>query len=359
MNIFLGIDTSNYTTSIAVVNYNQGVICDFRQLLEVKKGCRGIRQSEAFFRHSQNLTHIWSEIVKKTDLEKIKAIGVSTTPRRVENSYMPVFTAGMHFAKNIGNALGVPVYEFSHQEGHIKSAEFDLLSSEREQLDFKDNHFIVFHLSGGTSEVLEVMRNHNFQKNKVPYICKIIGGSKDISFGQLLDRIGVAMGCEFPAGRYIDKSALAYECKPGKASFSEKVNKLLKPIETHKKIYKNSSFVNISGFETSIQRLLSELDKLEKEFAVNREGELPKKEIYNYIAYIVLDEISDTLEKFINVIQNSYKNMNIILIGGVSESCFIRNRILQKCSNVFFGKNGRDNGIGVALLGGELWKLNP
>ena len=82
------------------------------------------------------------------------------------------------------------------------------------------------------------------------------------------------MGCEFPAGRYIDKSALAYECKPGKASFSEKVNKLLKPIETHKKIYKNSSFVNISGFETSIQRLLSELDKLEKEFAVNREGKL-------------------------------------------------------------------------------------
>ena len=241
MNIFLGIDTSNYTTSIAVVNYNQGVICDFRQLLEVKKGCRGIRQSEAFFRHSQNLTHIWSEIVKKTDLEKIKAIGVSTTPRRVENSYMPVFTAGMHFAKNIGNALGIPVYEFSHQEGHIKSAEFDLLSSEREQLDFKDDHFIAFHLSGGTSEVLEVMRNHNFQKNKVPYICKIIGGSKDISFGQLLDRIGVAMGCEFPAGRYIDKSALAYECKPGKASFSEKVNKLLKPIETHKKIYKNRS----------------------------------------------------------------------------------------------------------------------
>ena len=105
--------------------------------------------------------------------------------------------------------------------------------------------------------------------------------------------------------------------------------------------------------------MLSELDKLEKEFAVNREGELSKKEIYNYIAYTVLDEISDTLEKFINVIQNSYKNMNIILIGGVSESCFIRNRILQKCSNVFFGKNGRDNGIGVALLGGELWKLNP
>ena len=135
---FLGIDTSNYTTSVALVDENGNIISDKRKLLEVKKGSRGLRQSDAFFQHINNLPKLLTEAVANIDKRDIEAVAVSDRPRNVEGSYMPVFLAGIRFAETICGLLDIPIYRFSHQEGHIKAIEFSNRISDK---------FICFHLS--------------------------------------------------------------------------------------------------------------------------------------------------------------------------------------------------------------------
>ena len=49
MKYSLGIDTSNYKTSIALTNIDGDIVYDKRILLNVDKGKRGLRQQEALF----------------------------------------------------------------------------------------------------------------------------------------------------------------------------------------------------------------------------------------------------------------------------------------------------------------------
>ena len=58
----LGIDTSNYKTSVAVTDENQSIICDVRKFLEVKQGEKGLRQSDALFQHVKNLPVLMEEV---------------------------------------------------------------------------------------------------------------------------------------------------------------------------------------------------------------------------------------------------------------------------------------------------------
>ncbi|MEG0663435.1 MAG: O-sialoglycoprotein endopeptidase, partial [Anaerovoracaceae bacterium] len=214
----LGIDTSNYTTSVALIS-PEGVYRDVRRLLSVKEGERGLRQSTALFQHIGALPELMTEIM--TDFTgKLAAVSVSTRPRPVEGSYMPVFKAGQTVAISIAQAMGIPCYEFSHQEGHIEAVRPPKL-----------HRFTALHLSGGTCELLKV--------NGTQVQC--IGGSKDISFGQVIDRVGVAMGTSFPAGKVLD--GIAKNATP---------SKLLKPIAV------KDNWFNLSGIESACQRGLSQ-----------------------------------------------------------------------------------------------------
>ena len=190
----IGFDTSNYTTSTAWTDGKTDI--NVRQILYVKDGERGIRQSDGVFQHIKLMPVMYEKLSEQIDFKDVKAVGVSTRPRCVEGSYMPVFLAGEGYAKVVANTLGVPLYEFSHQDGHImagiySSGSFELL----------ENDFISVHLSGGTTEILKSRYNEfNFDN-------EIIGGSKDISAGQFIDRVGVALGFPFPAGVHLDAMA--------------------------------------------------------------------------------------------------------------------------------------------------------
>lgn len=201
MCFYLGIDTSNYTTSVALYNEN-GTVVQNRKLLPVKKGNVGLRQSDAVFFHTQQMFTLYKELVKDIDTTKIKAVGVSTKPRPVEGSYMPCFTVGVNVANMIADTLKVPLYEFSHQEGHISAA---VLSSEHFEL-FQDD-FIAFHVSGGTTEaVLARPYNNGFK-------LQLIANTLDLNAGQAIDRVGVMLGFNFPCGKQLEKSALQFDGK--------------------------------------------------------------------------------------------------------------------------------------------------
>ena len=187
----IGFDTSNYTTSIACFHGEDGVNCS--KLLPVKAGELGLRQSDAVFHHTKSLPELSGRLFSNVEVGRITAIGVSTRPRAVDGSYMPCFMVGYSHAKLLADAYQVPLVECSHQQGHVAAS---LWSAGR--LDLMDVPHLAWHLSGGTTELLLVEPDGKNVK------CSRIGGTTDISAGQLIDRTGQLLNQPFPAGKHID-----------------------------------------------------------------------------------------------------------------------------------------------------------
>ena len=103
MPCFLGIDTSNYTTSCAIYDSENDTIIHRKKLLPVKKGELGLRQSDAVFHHTVQLPELMKELFADFDGE-IDAIGVSDAPMRAEGSYMPCFLTLFHQEKFVHHA---------------------------------------------------------------------------------------------------------------------------------------------------------------------------------------------------------------------------------------------------------------
>ena len=187
----IGFDTSNYTTSIAIFDGTDGVNCS--KLLPVKAGELGLRQSDAVFHHTKSLPELSGRLFSNVERKSVTAIGVSTRPRAVDGSYMPCFMVGYSHAKLLAEAFGVPLVECSHQQGHVAAS---LWSAGR--LDLMDVPHLAWHLSGGTTELLLVEPDGKNVR------CTRIGGTTDISAGQLIDRTGQLLGLPFPAGKHVD-----------------------------------------------------------------------------------------------------------------------------------------------------------
>lgn len=318
--LILSLDTSNYTTSLAVVDKGYNVIVDRRNILEVKPGERGLRQSDALFQHIRNLPFMIEETFSIIRAENIIGIAVSNRPRPMLDSYMPVFNAGISFGRVLSAGLGIPLLQFSHQEGHLAAAAYG------STFDIYDS-FLAFHLSGGTCELLSA----NMARGKI----EKIGGSKDISFGQLIDRVGVAMGMDFPAGKEMDKLALKHQLLNHKDRIE-----FLKPIPF------NGLDINLSGLETQAMRLL-DADKDNNE----------------QLCYDLFCLISACMIKWTKKAISEAGGNKVLFAGGVVASEFLRksvqNYFADYDKNVEFAQPrlSTDNAVGIGLLGGNtLWQ---
>ncbi|MBB6216629.1 N6-L-threonylcarbamoyladenine synthase [Anaerosolibacter carboniphilus] len=307
---YLGIDTSNYTTSMAVVDAAGLLIYEKRKLLEVKKGERGLRQSDALFQHVLTMPELFEDFTLHVDSGQIKKVIVSSRPRPVENSYMPVFRAGQSYGKVLASTLNCGYQEFSHQENHIKAAEWSAGANLGDQ-------FIAIHISGGTTEILKIIKKQN-----AGYDIVQIGGTKDISIGQLIDRIGVSLGLDFPAGKALDRMAVNSE------SFDFKLPASVK-----------GTFMNLSGPETKAMR------------AIAQGGDS------HGIAWATFQCISKSLEAAIlNACQDTALHQ-VIIVGGVASSSYIRDFLSHSHKlegiDIHYGdaKYCTDHAVGTALLG--------
>ncbi|HBK25477.1 MAG TPA: DNA-binding protein [Clostridiales bacterium] len=218
----IGIDTSNYTTSIAFFDGEGGENCS--RLLPVRQGELGLRQSDAVFAHIKSLPELSGRLFSHIQKEDtITAVGVSTRPRAVDGSYMPCFMVGYSHAKLLADALGVPLVEVSHQQGHVAAS---LWSAGR--LDLMEETHLAWHLSGGTTELLLVEPEGRNVK------CTRIGGTTDISAGQLIDRTGQLLDLPFPSGKHLDslsreatgKDVFRVKCRNSEFSLSGVQNKV-------------------------------------------------------------------------------------------------------------------------------------
>ena len=224
----IGIDTSNYTTSIAFFDGAGGENCS--RLLPVRQGELGLRQSDAVFAHIKSLPELSGRLFSNVHTGDIRAVGVSTRPRAVEGSYMPCFMVGYSHAKMLSDALQVPLVEVSHQQGHVAAS---LWSAEC--LELMDVPHLAWHLSGGTTELLLVEPEGKNVK------CTRIGGTTDISAGQLIDRTGQLLQLPFPAGKHLDalskeasmKDVFKVKCSDMSFSLSGVQNKVQQFHSTH------------------------------------------------------------------------------------------------------------------------------
>jgi N6-L-threonylcarbamoyladenine synthase len=303
--LFIGIDTSNYTTSAAAVSVAGEVFCA-KRLLAVPQGEKGMRQSDALFCHTRDLPEIVAEVIEKAKgaLGETKVLGVaaSSTPRRVEGSYMPCFLAGVNAAKSAASLLCVPYLSFSHQEGHIEAARF---GAEQEGRAFSEKEFYAFHLSGGTTEFLHVREEGG------RYQASLLAEALDLTCVQLIDRCGVRLGLGFPAGKELE--ALAE-----KSTVREKI-----------KIPKKEGGINLSGFENKFEKKLAEGAK--------------KEDLARYV-FSVTEEAIRSLLSF------GEEGVPVLFSGGVASSHLLKSA-LQK-ENHFFAPPifCADNAIGIARL---------
>lgn len=304
----LGLDTSCYTTSLAIMDDNGRLIADERELLRVKSGSRGLSQSEMVFQHTRNLPRLFEKACAKFDYPiNFRAIGVSTCPRPVPNSYMPAFLVGAGFAGALAATNKVKLSEVSHQEGHIFAG---IWSADGP----KNDEFLVVHISGGTTELLKV------EKNSRRFFIELLGGTKDLNAGQMIDRIGVALGLPFPAGAHLEKMAELNTEVPADIPISVK-----------------GLNISFSGPETHAIRLV-------------KSGLIPEA-----IAEGVQLCVGKSLSKLIKNAVSKTGLTEVLLVGGVSSNQYIRNYILEKMNDIHVAlyfpdkKYSSDNAVGVAF----------
>ena len=191
---YLGIDTSCYTTSVAVIGEDGSLLSEARQILSVKPGRCGLQQSEMVFQHTRNLPLLMERALQRDDIE-IYGVGVSCCPRPIADSYMPAFLAGVSAAKSIAAVSKIPFYTISHQENHMEAGMWSAGGPEAER-------FLMLHASGGTTDMLLAQKEADGR-----YLLEQIGGSMDLHAGQFIDRVGVALGLQFPTGPELEKLA--------------------------------------------------------------------------------------------------------------------------------------------------------
>ena len=313
----IGFDTSNYRTSVAAVTLDGEVLADFRELLPVPEGERGLRQSDAVFAHVKQLKACETLLRGRADGIRVAAAAASTKPCDGEDSYMPVFRVGETAAAVLAAALNVPLFETTHQRGHLAAAAHGTKLEKR-------TAFLAPHLSGGTTDLLAVEGER----------IRRIGGSADLHAGQLVDRAGVALGLPFPSGEHLEKLAAAGRSE-GLLGCSLEQGDLV---------------CHLSGAETRVGQWIRE-KSLSPENAA--------REIYEMLARTIIRMLRAGARK------TGLKEA--LVTGGVASSPLLRQLLEDRrrrtdgCPELVFGKPERsgDNAVGVALIGAAKLKNSP
>lgn len=303
---FVGIDTSNYTTSAAVCTEDGEIVANLKEPLPVRAGECGLRQSDAVFSHVRNLPVLMARLREAIKDYTVRAVGCSVRPREAEGSYMPCFLAGRAAAEAFAAAIDIPVLQFSHQDGHIMAALYSSGASER----LLQAPFAAFHVSGGTTEVLHVTPTAR------RFSVRLVGETADLNAGQAIDRVGVMMGLDFPCGKEIEALAATYTGKPPRPRVCVRDGKC-----------------NLSGLQNLAEKLWRET------------GDRAAVSAY------VLSFVGQTLRQMTEQLDQMYPSLPIVYAGGVMSNRYLQ-ELLGKRPDTYFAapQFSADNAAGTALL---------
>ena len=305
MSFYIGLDTSNYTTSAAAFNAATGALWQVKQLLPVKAGELGLRQSDAVFHHVKQLPTLVEQLFAETEIVSPEAFGVSDRPMEAEGSYMPCFLAGEGTARALAAATAKPLYRFTHQQGHVMAA---LYGAER--LSLRHKPFLAFHVSGGTTEAL-LVKPHT----ETVISCTSVARSLDLKAGQLIDRVGGLLGLPFPAGPALDE-----------LSQNAKATRLPKPSM-------EGACCHLSGVENQCRRLLAD-------------GAQPAE-----VARFCLLSVESALVSMTEQLLAQYGDLPVVYAGGVMSNTLLRAALQERFNGIFAPPMySADNAAGIAVL---------
>ena len=299
--VYLGIDTSCYTTSLFCMDRQGRAVAEARRILKVKPGGCGLQQSEMLYQHIRNLPELVEAVAKGHGFTFL-GMGVSAKPRPRENSYMPAFLAGVGFARSLAALFHIPLWQISHQENHLEAALWSAQGCNAER-------FLFLHASGGTTDLLladkQAAGNYNLQE---------IGGSLDLHAGQFVDRVGVALGLSFPAG-------------PALEELAERHTEILEiPVSVHK------TKVSFSGPCTWVLRAAEK--EAETASAAAQDVSVTMQHLHDTRSANLAASVQLGLaETFARMLRNGAAEHNVkdvILAGGVCANHWIRKYIEEK-----------------------------
>lgn len=303
MSGFLGLDTSNYTTSAAYCAAD-GTVTQVKKLLPVKAGEMGLRQSDAVFHHTRQLPDM-VESLREQFSQGVRAIAASDRPQQTDGSYMPCFLVGAGAARQLGAVLGVPVHFFTHQQGHVMAA---LVGAGRPE--WRERPFLAFHVSGGTTDALLVEPS-----NDSVISCRVVGHSLDLKAGQLIDRVGGMLGLPFPAGPALEQLALR----------AQRVYKPRVPVR--------GCDCHLSGVENQCR------DRIAK-------GDPPEE-----VARFCLDSVAAALDGMTAALLSRYGDLPLVYAGGVMSNSILRAHFSETYGGRFAPPAySADNAVGIAYL---------
>jgi len=308
----LGLDTSNYRTSIAVVSRERKILLNRRELLPVEAGARGLRQSDAVYAHLKQIKPMMEDLRATLSEVRLDAVCASTAPRNQPDSYMPVFEVGDTIGRGIAASMGIPFFPTDHQHGHIRAAQAGtgLDGAER---------FLGLHLSGGTTDLLLLDRGE----------VKMLGTSLDLHAGQLVDRIGVALGCSFPAGEELEQLA-----RRGSSAGRLGTSMDCGGLSCH-----------LSGAEAETFRWIQKAERRPEDIA---------REVFDFLVRTTL--------KLLLAGARSTGAVSALLFGGIASSGLFREMLHDRMRRersfpvrIVFGRSelSGDNAVGTALIGAD------
>lgn len=314
--IILGIESSCDDTSAAVIK--DGVLLsNVTASQAVHEAYGGVVPELASRAHQQNIVPVVSEALKRAGVSKdeLSAVAFTRGPGLMGSLFV-----GVSFAKGFARALGIPMVEVNHLQGHVLA---HFIKEPDEVHASPKFPFLCLLVSGGNSQIIRVNAYNDME---------VLGQTIDDAAGEAIDKCSKVMGLGYPGGPIIDK--LARQGNPKAYTFS-------KP---HIPGYDYS----FSGLKTSFLYSLRDWMKDDPDFIEHHKVDLAAS-----LEHTIVDILMEKLRK---AVKDTGIN-EVAVAGGVSANNGLRNAFREHAAkygwNIYIPKFGytTDNAAMIAMTG--------
>ena len=201
--VIIGIESSCDDTSAAVLR-GQTLLSNVIASQKVHEQYGGVVPELASRAHLQNVVPVISEAIRQAGISRkdLDVIAYTRGP-----GLLGSLLVGVNFAKGMSQALGIPMVDVNHLQGHVMAHFVQQPGEDRQVPHFP---FLCLLVSGGNSQIILV---HS------PLEMEIIGKTIDDAAGEAFDKCAKVMGLGYPGGPVVDR--LAKEGNPHAFHFAK------------------------------------------------------------------------------------------------------------------------------------------
>jgi N6-L-threonylcarbamoyladenine synthase len=154
--------------------------------------------------HQQNVVPVVDQAIKRAGItkEQLSAVAFTRGP-----GLMGSLLVGVNFAKGFARALGIPLIDVNHLQGHVMA---HFIKEADDDHSTPPLPFLCLLVSGGNSQIVKVNAYNDME---------VLGQTIDDAAGEAIDKCSKVMGLGYPGGPIIDR--LARQGNPKAYQFAE------------------------------------------------------------------------------------------------------------------------------------------